>query len=61
MLIINDIEVTKADLESILRSIQFMQKKHEEGKTEDVKWTLDVLESHLRKNLEEDAKYENNI
>lgn len=61
MLVINNIEVTRADWESILSSIQMMQRNLREGNLENIEWTLDVLERHLSKNLREDLENENNI
>lgn len=55
---INGIEVTRRDLEGLLKSVQYCIKSIDENEPEKAKWTLEVLESHLSRNLLADKNKE---
>lgn len=59
MLVINDIEVTKRDLESLLNSLETIKKDNEKGNTGSIDFRLDVLISHLKYNLGADGNAKN--
>jgi hypothetical protein len=51
MLIINNIQVTKRDMEDLLNTITKIKKNVENGEEGQALFSLDVLKSHLAHNL----------